>query len=917
MHSKDEVSGTLLHRLMPLAYGLVAVIGLILALTWGALQVQVTLAGFLNGESVWSKAQKQAVIDLDVYAASGDAAALESFRKNYAILLADRSAREQVASGQYEYTEAAEALRTGSIIPEAIPGAIFILEHLTNAPHMMQAMTAWRSVDEEIAELAVVAKRLEHAYANDSVDAKGIATARARIHALNRAIEPQSNIFSREVARGAWWAGHILFMAVFAAACLATLLWLLMARRVLISIRGTEQRYQLLFDSAGDGIVMVDDQSGQVMAANRRASAWIGRKQQELVGSRFADVFVHAESTAGGDSAIGTLRDDCGAQRWVEMQSSVATFGQQRVRQAILRDITERLAMEQDRRIASEALASVAEGVIIADENRRVTSVNAAHYRMTGFTSHMMQDMRIDDIRVLPNGESLPQSVWDSIENGNNWLGEVLARRSDDSSYSEMLSISAIRDRSGRVQRYVAIITDITEPKANQVRLEHLATHDALTGLANRIEFERCCAQAIAAAAHDRMATAVLFIDIDAFKVVNDSYSHAIGDGFLVTIAQRINRELGKDGVAGRIGGDEFTVVVGRLHSREDVVGIVNRLLLELSRPITVGDHEIALSASIGIAGYPEDGADAATLIANADAAMYAAKTEERNTFRFYAPSMRADERDRLELGVDLRHALDHNEFTLVYQPGIEIRTGRMVSAEALLRWNHPRRGEVCPERFIAMAEGVGLIRRIDKWVLRAACEQIQHWTNAGLPPLKVAINISAASFSHPGFVTEVSQALQRHAVPPTRLMLEITERIMLRLGDGIQSTLRGLHELGVDVAIDDFGTGYSSLAYLKLPAVTCLKIDQSFVSGLPNNMNDVAIVEAIMALSESLNLRTIAEGIETEAQHECLLRMECNEAQGFLYARPLDPAAIERMLRPNPVHPVTKLRIVPNNRTV
>lgn len=902
-------------RLMPLLYALLAMVALILALTWGALQAQVALAGFLNGESVWSKAQKQAVVDLDTYAGGGSAANLADFRRNLAVLNTHHWARDTVISGRYDYDAVVDALRRSDAMPAAIPGVIFMLHHFPNAPYMRDALQAWRSTDASIAELETIASELQRAYARGDVLPEEIARQRARIGAINNFIEPRSKLFSLQIAQGAVWLGEVLFGGVLAAAFIAALLWILMARRTLASIRGTEERYRLLFDSAADAIVMVDEGSGRILDANRTASEWTGRHAGELIGDRYVHLFTQAVSPLEGRAATNALLGVNGSKRPVETQSSLVTWGERRVRQAIIRDISERVAMEQERRIAAEALASIAEGVIIADAQRRVISINDAHEQLTGFNAQALRDKPFDATRRLPDGHRLPQSIWDNIAAGQNWLGEVQNTRRDGTSYPEQLSISAIRDAEHQVLYYVAVFTNISAVKLQQQRLEYLARHDPLTGLVNRAEFERYCTDAIAVAERERLATAVLFIDLDAFKIVNDSYSHAIGDRLLVKVADRIRRQLSDGDVAGRIGGDEFTVLIHHLGLREDARAMAERLLTVLSEPLLVDDYEIVLTASIGIAGYPLDGLDAPALIANADAAMYAAKTEERNTLRFYTPMMHANTSRRLLLASELRQALIREEFRLVYQPSIELRTGRIVAVEALVRWQHPERGEVMPGEFIPVAESLGLIRRIDEWVMQTACAQIEAWDLAGMPPVRVAVNVSARGFGHPGFVEGVSRVLQTRHVAPGRLMLEITESAMLRMGDDTERTMRALHALGMDVAIDDFGTGYSSMAYLKLPSVAYLKIDRSFVTGLPDSNNDAVIIEAMLAMSRSLGLKTIAEGIETEAQHEFLLRAGCTEGQGYLYSYPLAASAIERLLCPRTYHVPTKLRLVPPKR--
>ena len=913
----NSLQRPLSRRLMPLAYALAVAIVLIMALTWGVLQVQITLAGFLNSESVWSKAQKQAVIDLDNYALHGEAEDLASFRQNYGLLASDRRGRDAIASGHFSKQEITQVFTRGNIMPAAQPGMTFMLEYFSNAPHMKKALEAWHSTDAPLVELNTIADELQHAYHSGAPSDAEVTRQHARINALNVYMEPRTALFSVEMVRGAVWLGQLLFWGVLGAFGIAALLWLRMARRILESIRGSEERYRLLFDSAADAIVMVDETTGRILDVNRTTSAWTGRDTDDLIGDRFVHLF--KQSLSGqqtGRAASNILLGEAGATRSVETQSSLANWGDRPVRQAIIRDISERVAMEHERRVAAEALASIAEGVIIADADRRVISTNAAHTEITGFTAQDLQDRRFDSTRTLPSGAPLPSSIWEIITAGHNWHGEVLSTRRDGDVYPEHLSISIIRDADDQVLYYVAVFTNIQTAKLNQRRLEHLARHDPLTGLVNRAEFERHCTDAIAVAERERLAAVVLFIDLDAFKIVNDSYSHAIGDRLLVKVADRIRRQLSDDDVAGRIGGDEFTVLLPRLSLREDARAIVARMLATLSEPLIVDDYEIVLSASIGVAGYPLDGLDAATLIANADAAMYTAKTEERNAFRFYTPMMHADTRRRLQLATELRQALSRNEFHLVYQPSVELRTGRIVAVEALLRWRHPERGEVLPSEFIPVAESLGMIRRIDEWVLQTTCAQIQAWDRAGVPHIRVAVNISARWFGHPAFVDGVTHTLQSRQLSPRRLLLEITESAMLRLGDDTERTMQTLHALGVDVAIDDFGTGYSSMAYLKLPAVAYLKIDRSFVTGLPGDPNDVAIAEAMLAMSKSLGLSTIAEGIETEAQHDFLLRAGCVEGQGYLYSYPLKADEIQRLLCPNqPQVTATRLKLVPPKR--
>ncbi|MBU6416879.1 MAG: EAL domain-containing protein, partial [Xanthomonadaceae bacterium] len=849
------------------------------------------------------------------YASSGRSENYANFKRNFDLLESDRWGRDAVTQPTYDSQKVSQAFNRGDVMPSAKAGMILMIRRLPWAPFISQALTDWRSTDAPLDDLGKVAAELHAAYAAGKPSADEISRMRARIRGINQTVSPLSANFSLTVARGTEWFGHILFMSVMAAALLACLLWLWMARRVLAGIRGSEERYRLLFDSAPDAIVMVDENSGLVLDANRTAGAWTGRDPQELPGSRYVDLF-EKDPVRSASGTRGELRGAAGGSRPVEAQTSMAVWGEQVVRQAIIRDISERVESDRVRRVAAEALASIAEGVIIADAERKVLSANVAATQLTGFTAENLAGIQLDATRTLADGGPLPATIWDEVVATHRWSGEVQSRRHDGSVYAEKLDISTIRDAENRVQQYVAVFSDISAAKADRNRLEHLAAHDVLTGMVNRVRFQRHCEQAIERAARDRSAVAVLFIDLDAFKFVNDSYSHAVGDRLLKLVSERIQQQLREGDIAGRIGGDEFTVLMPHLNLREDAAVLASRLLAVLSEPFRVDDYELVVSASIGIAGYPLDGSDAKTLIANADAAMYAAKSEERNASRFYVPMMQADARQRMLLATELRQALLEDEFHLAYQPSVELRTGRIVAVEALLRWQHPLRGEVMPGEFIPIAESIGLIHRIDEWVMHAACAQIHAWDEAHMPQIRVAINVSARWFGHPGFVDSVYHALLTNVVAPDRIVLEITEGAMLRLGEETERTMRSLQALGITVAIDDFGTGYASMAYLKLPAVTYLKIDRSFVSGLPGSVNDAAITSAMLAMAASLGLVTIAEGIETEAQHQFLLQAGCAEGQGYLYSYPLPPAALERMLRPKRQPGSAKLKLVPPVRS-
>ncbi|HJP98983.1 MAG TPA: EAL domain-containing protein [Rhodanobacteraceae bacterium] len=884
-------------RLLPLGYALAAIVAVILFFMWAALQGQTALAGALNGESMWSKAQNRATFDLLAYAGSGNEADYADFRRNYAVVIAYNSARDQVLSGNFDYRHVVATLHRAYMMPVSIPSIIFVFHHFADAPYMATALKEWHASDTFVAELGEIAASLHRQYSTRQVDPAKIAGQIHRIAAINKSVQQTTNEFSVTLARGSVVFAKVVSAGVTFFVFAALLVWGWIARRVLTGIRGDQERYRRLFDGTADAILMVDEASGRIIDANPAAGAWTGLDPQELRGGQYASLFAR-EALRGGLWGDNELCDCDGRTRPVEIQSHLIALDGQMIRQAIIHDMSARAEHEREIRTAAEALASIAEGVIIADTHWRVVSANSAATRLTGFAQESLLGMYLGETRQGADGAPLPAAMWREIEKTGHWSGDVQSRRADGSLYTEKLGITAIREVDQRVRYFVAVFSDTSVAEASRRRLEHVATHDALTGLVNRVEFERLCQVAIERTRTDGTAVAVLFIDLDNFKVVNDSYGHAMGDRFLIPVSERILGQLREGDVASRIGGDEFTVLMPRLVHHEEAASLARRLCAALAESFEIDTCEMTVTASIGIAVSAPGEGDATSLVADADAAMYVAKTEERNTWRFYTPAVHADASRRRMLATELRRALACDEFRMLYQPIIEIESGRVTGVEALLRWQHPTRGIVMPGDFIPAAERMGLIRHVDEWVMRAVCAQIRRWDRSGLPSIRVALNVSALWFGHTGFVEAVQAALQESAVEPTRLVLEITEGAILRMGKDTDRTLRALDALGIGIAVDDFGTGYASMAYLKLPAVAYLKIDRSFVTGLPMDTNNAVIARAVVAMATNLGLVTIAEGIETEAERKFLRQTGCVEGQGYLYSHPLPPDAIVRMLR-------------------
>jgi len=452
--------------------------------------------------------------------------------------------------------------------------------------------------------------------------------------------------------------------------------------------------------------------------------------------------------------------------------------------------------------------------------------------------------------------------------------------------------------KEGNIVGAVVAFVDVTHRKIAEERIQSLAYRDAVTGLPNRTLLVDRLAVAIRAARRRREKVAVLFVDLDHFKIINDSLGHATGDLLLKDVAQRLKTVVREQDTVARLGGDEFVIVMNTVKDIGDVAVAARRVLEMLGAPYFIEGRSLSVSGSIGISIFPDHGNDTTTLIKNADAAMYSAKENGRREFQFFTPGMNAQIVERLTLESSLRVALDRNELFLMYQPQIEVATGKLTGAEALLRWQHPELGLVPPDKFIRIAENSGLIITIGEWVLRTACAQARQWQSQGLPPVPIAVNVSAIQFRHEGFVQLIKRVLNHTGLPAQYLELELTEGLIMSNADVIVSMLRELKDAGVRLSIDDFGTGYSSLSYLRHFPVYKLKIDRSFIRDVTADRDDAAITSTIISMAKSLNLKVIAEGVENEEQMSFLRQQKCDEVQGYYCSRPLCGDEFEKHMR-------------------
>jgi diguanylate cyclase (GGDEF)-like protein/PAS domain S-box-containing protein len=562
--------------------------------------------------------------------------------------------------------------------------------------------------------------------------------------------------------------------------------------------------------------------------------------------------------------------------------------------------IAEALFEEQER--AQVTLNSIGDAVMSTDVRGHVTYLNAVAESMTGWSRAEAAGRPLEEVFRIVDAvthEAAPNPMALAIRENKTvglTLNCLLIRRDGVEAAIED-SAAPIHDRRGRVTGAVIVFHDVSAARALSLRMSYLARHDSLTDLPNRILLNDRLAQAISLAHRHRYKLALLFVDVDRLKHINDSLGHAIGDRLLQSVAQRLLACVRSSDTVSRQGGDEFVVLLSELTHEQDAAVGADKILQALRVPHRIDRHDLHVTASIGIATYPEDGVEAERLLKNADSAMYHAKDNGRDHYQFFKPDMneRAIERQSLESG--LRHAIERDELVLHYQPKINLETGAIIGVEALIRWNHSPHGLVPPVQFIPIAEECGLIVPIGRWVLREACRQARAWQDAGLRPMGVAINISAVELRAKDFVAGVRAILAETGLQPHYLELELTETFLMQDSNSTAAVLEALKDMGVQLALDDFGTGYSSLSYLRRFPIDSLKIDQSFVCDLTTDADDASIVTAMIGMGKSLQMRVVAEGVQTSEQLAFLQRHGCPEGQGYYFSRPVAAGEFARLL--------------------
>lgn len=567
---------------------------------------------------------------------------------------------------------------------------------------------------------------------------------------------------------------------------------------------------------------------------------------------------------------------------------------------SIIGIVLDRNKSQESLRLFQKVFEGSEEGIMVTDPNRLILLVNPAFSRLMGY---MPEELLGETPRKLASGHhdrSFYAAMWLSINTFGHWHGEIWNRRKNGEIFPEWLTISAVNDSNGKTSHYIGIFSDISERKNAEEQIRYLSSHDALTGLPNRMLFKDRLENAIAFADRSQHKVAVLNLDLDQFKMLNDSLGHTAGDELLCWVTSQLKECVRSTDTLCRPGGDEFFIALTNMPDTDSISTLVDKIIEELAKPFVLEGRHLSLSCSIGIAVYPDDGGNFETLMKRADKAMYQAKDAGRNTYRYFTEQLNSDSLEYMRITHELREAVKCGQFILHYQPQIDLATGAVQGMEALVRWNHPQEGLVPPGRFINIAEQTGLIVEIGEWVLNEACRQTMAWQQAGLPPLVIAVNMSAVQFKRGNVEHVVRSALDKSGLQPKYLEIELTESMLLHDMDYMLSLLKSLKDIGLKLAIDDFGTGYSSLAYLKKFKIDRLKIDQSFVRDIAKDPNDAAIVQAIVQMAHTLNLRVIAEGVEDKEMLQYLHDCQCDEAQGYYFAKPLPPEAFAALFAAN-----------------
>ncbi len=620
--------------------------------------------------------------------------------------------------------------------------------------------------------------------------------------------------------------------------------------------------------------------------------AWLGWLMAGRIARPISRISIAADRIAAGDLACDVPVQQGGGEV-AHLSAAIHDMVQN-----LTREIMQRKLAEQGLRLSAMVFENNTEAIMITDDAQHIVMVNHAFTEITGYQS---DEVLGKSPKILASGrhsKDFYETFWKSLDTHDLWRGEIWNKRKNGEIFPEWVTISVLRDEQSRITHYVAVYLDITERKQEEERINYLANYDVLTGLPNRYLLTDRLEQALSSAQRNQGKIAVMFIDLDRFKNINDSLGHDIGDALLKQVAERLRGCLRRSDTIARQGGDEFVAVLTEFNSADEVIFVAEKMIETLQEKFTLDAYQLSITPSIGIGVFPEDGETTVELLRNADLAMYRAKDSGRNNFQFYAPEMNVKAVERLRLETGLRAAISQQQLMVYYQPKVNVASGEMVGMEALLRWQHPEMGFVSPAVFIPVAEESGLINEIGDWVLRQACLQARLWQAQGYNIVPIAVNISARQLKQGNLHAQIMTILRDAGLDARYLELEITESMLMDMGELGLAVIEHLHNAGITLSLDDFGTGYSSLSRLKNLPLDRLKIDQSFVRDIVTDPDDASIVSATAVLAHALGLRVTAEGVETQEQLDFIKSLHCEEYQGYLFSRPVPAAEVERFLQ-------------------
>ena len=553
---------------------------------------------------------------------------------------------------------------------------------------------------------------------------------------------------------------------------------------------------------------------------------------------------------------------------------------------------------DDELRLAASVFKESIEAIVITNDKGMILRVNPAFTTITGFDESDSLGKTPSILQSGHHNQIFYDELWNSLLNKGSWQGEIWNRKKNGKLFPVWQTITTVYDNENKITQFISIFSDITEKKSSEERIFHLAHFDVLTDLPNRSAFNNNLDQAIIHASRGKNILALLFLDLDNFKLINDSLGHQAGDILLIEVSKRIQKLLRDDDIVARLGGDEFTVLLHDIRNAKDSINVAEKILTSMNTPFLIDGNDIVISSSIGISLYPDDGTNAQTLLKNADTAMYQAKDKGRNNFQFFTNEMNIKAMQRLDIEREMRNAIEREEFILHYQPQINLLDESIIGVEALIRWNHPEKGLISPAVFIPVAEENGFIIKLGEWVMQESCKQLKIWIEKYNVNIRMSVNVSARQFTKKYLFELVNQTIKHSKIPPQLLELELTESAIMENTDDTIIILNDLRGMGVNLAIDDFGTGYSSMAYLKRFPIQKLKIDQSFIRDLATDEDDAAIVNATITMAHNLNLTVIAEGVETKEQLRFLRLNDCDEVQGYYYSKPVPAEEIDNMLK-------------------